>query len=128
MVTHNHKDGHPLSEINQKEVDYRLEIWHLGLSHGDICYPSPGWSTTIKVWLPIIFGMVTEHPQDTHQPFQGRSPTIQRMLINYPKDGHPYLQCWSPTIPWMVIYNPKYSQPPYEGLSLSLQRIVTFYP
>ena len=33
LVTHHPKDGHPPFKINQKEVYYRLEIWHLALTH-----------------------------------------------------------------------------------------------
>ena len=35
MVNHHPKDGHPPSkiEIYQKEEYYKLEIWHLDLTH-----------------------------------------------------------------------------------------------
>ena len=33
MVTHHSKDDHPPSKIYQKEVYYRLEIWHRDLTH-----------------------------------------------------------------------------------------------
>ena len=33
MVTRHPKDGHPPSKTYQKEVYYRLEIWHMDLTH-----------------------------------------------------------------------------------------------
>ena len=33
MVTHHPEDGHPPSKIFQKEVYYRLGIWHLDSTH-----------------------------------------------------------------------------------------------
>merc|ERR1711867_59076 len=65
MVTNHPKDGHPPFKIYQKEVYYRLEIWHLALTHkikarcsADGQPPSPGWSPTIQ-------RMVTHHPKST---------------------------------------------------------------
>ena len=55
MVTHHPKDGHPPFKIYQKEVYYRLEIWHLALTH------------KIK---PGALQMVSPHIQDGHQPYK----------------------------------------------------------
>ena len=33
MVSHHPKDSHPPFKIYQKEVNYRLEIWHRYLTH-----------------------------------------------------------------------------------------------
>ena len=60
------EDGHPPFEIYQKDLYYRLEIWHLDLTHKiktrlnaiDGQPPSPGWSQTIP-------RMVTNHPKCT---------------------------------------------------------------
>ena len=62
MVTHHPKDGHPPFKIYQKEVYYRLEIWHLALTHKS----NPG-----------EVRMVSPHPQDGHPPSQGWSTTIK---------------------------------------------------
>ena len=33
MVTNHPKDGHPPSQIYQREVYYRLGIWHINITH-----------------------------------------------------------------------------------------------
>ena len=68
MVIHHPKDGHPPSKIFQKEVYYRLEIFHRDLTHKiktrwsamDGQPPSPGWS-------PNLPWMVTQHPKFTRR-------------------------------------------------------------
>ena len=64
MVNHHPEDGHPPSKIYQKELYYRLEIWHLDLTH------------KIKTRLNAI---------DGHPTFQGWSPTIPRKVTHNPK-------------------------------------------
>ena len=59
-----HKDGHPPSKTYQKEVYYRLEIWHMDLTH------------KIKTMLSAI---------DGQPPSPGGSPTIPRKVTHNPK-------------------------------------------
>ena len=58
MVTNLPKDGHPPSKIDQKEMYYRLGIWHIDLitklRPGDNCHG----------WLASIHKMVTHHTKD----------------------------------------------------------------
>ena len=66
MVTHHPNDSHPPFKIYQKEVYYRLRIWHLGLTHKI----KIGWSADGQ-----------PHLQDGHgqPPSKGRSPKIPNL-------------------------------------------------
>ena len=66
MVTRHPKDGHPPSKTYQKEVYYRLEIWHMDLTH------------KIKTRLKLLW-MVSHHQQDGLLPSKGWLPTIQNL-------------------------------------------------
>ena len=70
MVTHHPKDGHPPFKIYQKEVYYRLEIWHLDLTH--------------KIKKGEV-RMVSHHLKDGYPPSKGWSTTIQRMVNHHLK-------------------------------------------
>ena len=50
MVTHHPNDSHPPFKIYQKEVYYRLKIWHLGLTHKI----KIGWSADGQPHLKFI--------------------------------------------------------------------------
>ena len=62
MVTHHNIDGPSFSKIYQKELYYKLGIWHLNLTHKN----KTSW-------------MVSHHHQDGHPPSKGWLPTIQNL-------------------------------------------------
>ena len=111
MVTHHHEDGHPPSEIYQKEFYYRLEIWHLDLTHKiktrlsaiDDQPPSPEWSTTIQ---KKVFH---------NSKYTWRNCTTELKFTNKTKikirwsalDSQPQFLGWLPTIPLSKIYQKK---------------------
>ena len=64
MVTYHPNDSHPPFKIYQKEVYYRLKIWHLGLTHKI----KIGWSADGQPYLQDGHG---------HPPSKGWSPKIQ---------------------------------------------------
>ena len=96
---------------NQKEVYYKLGIWHLDLTHKKKAIQLP--------W------MVTYHPKDVHP---------------QPKDGHPpeesVVQTWNLAIrfnsqnesqvsTWMVTYHPYDGHPPTQGWSPDRRKCTT---
>ena len=91
------------TKIYQKEVYYRLEIWHRDLTHKiktrwsamDGQPPSPGWSPTIQN-LPergVLQTWTLAHIHYSQNQDQvkchGWSATIPRMVTHHPKDGRP---------------------------------------
>jgi len=77
MVSHFPHDGHPPSmdghghspsKIYQKELFYKLGIWHLDLTH------------KIKTRWQMIW-MVSHHHHDGHPPFKGWLSTIQNLTV-----------------------------------------------
>ena len=80
---------------HQKEVYYRLGIWHLDLTH----------KTMTRWQLPW---MVTYHPLDGHPPSKIWSPTfqnmvtIQKLVTHQAKEGHPPSPVWSLTVPSLL--------------------------
>ena len=108
----------------QKEVYYRLGIWHLDLTHklrpGDNC----------QSWSPAIPRMVTNQPKDGHPP-RRKYDTDSELGTETPKNkicyrfrtwhldlSHkPSLGWWSPIILRMVTHQPKDGHPP-EGSML----------
>ena len=104
MVTHHPKDGHPPFKIYQKDLYYRLEIWHLDLTHKietmlsaiDGQPPSPGWSPTIP-------RKVTHNPKSTW-----RNCTTELKFANKTK----LIKSRSCEVPWMVIHYSKGAYPP----------------
>jgi len=96
---------------HQKEVYYKLGIWHLDLTHKKKAIQLP--------W------MVTYHPKDVHP---------------QPKDGHPpeesVVQTWNLAIrfnsqnesqvsTWMVTYHPYDGHPPTQGWSPDRRKCTT---
>ena len=60
MVTHHPNDSHPPFKIYQKEVYYKLKIWHLGLTQKLKL-------VEVQMVSPISrMTMVTHHPKDGH--------------------------------------------------------------
>ena len=124
MVTlpHHPMDGHSPSKIYQKELYYKLQIWHLDLTHKS----KTRWQ---------LLWMVSYHHQDGYPPFKGCLPTIKNLT-----EGN-VLQTWNLAhrlnhkiktrwqLPWMVGSHPLDVQPPShrQGWSPSL-RLVTHYP
>ena len=101
----------PRMVTNQKEVYYKLGIWHLDLTHKKKAIQLP--------W------MVTYHPKDVHP---------------QPKDGHPpeesVVQTWNLAIrfnsqnesqvsTWMVTYHPYDGHPPTQGWSPDRRKCTT---
>ena len=92
---------------HQKEVYYKLGIWHLDLTH----------KTKAKQQLPW---MVTYHPKDSHpQPKDGHPPggnvvqtwnlaleffSQNEIQVTASMDGHLLSLGLSPTNPWMVTH------------------------
>ena len=106
----------------QKEVYYRLVIWHQHFNRKTntrwqlpwmiIYHPSEGHPSTQR-WSPTNPRMVT-HQKEVYYRLgmciytflskltlvdncHGWSPTIHRMVPHRPKDGHPLTWRWSPT-------------------------------
>ena len=147
MVTHHSKGAHPLSKIYQKELCYRLEIWHLDFTQkiktrwsGDGQPPSPRWS-------PNIPRMVTHHPESTRRRVYCRLGIWHIDLTNKIKtrwsamDGQPPSPGWSPTIPnlpegsvlqiWNLaprLNSQNQDQVKYHGWSAAIPRMVTHHP
>ena len=79
MVTHHLKDGQPPFKIYQKEVYYRIEIWHMDLTHKN--------KKTGEVQ------MVSPHLRDGHPTSQNLPEVSVLQTWNLvPKDGHPQSQ------------------------------------
>ena len=116
---------------HQKEVYYRHGIGTYKLltklKPGDNCH---GWSTTIirkVVHKPY-------HPQKSHPPTQGWSPTKRNCSRDMELGTYTLLtklapgdNCygWSLTIPRMVTNQPKDGHPPTQGWSPTNPRMVT---
>ena len=115
MVTHHPKDGHPPFKIYQKDLYYRLEIWHLDLTHKiktmlsaiDGQPPSPGWSPTIP-------RKVTHNPKSTW-----RNCTTELKFANKTK----LIKSKSGEVPWMVCHHPQDGHPPFQGWSCHFEEI-----
>ena len=109
-------DGHSPSKIYQKELYYKLEIWHLDLTH------------KIKTGWQLLW-MVSHHHQNGNPPSKGWVPTIQNLMKGS------VLQTWnlahrrnqkiktSWQLPLMVGYHPLDGHPPSQGWSLTTENL-----
>ena len=67
---------------HQKEVYYRLRIWHLDLTHKTKTRPDDN----LYGWSPTIPRMVTHHPKDGHP--TGRKDTTDSEFGTYLDSAH----------------------------------------
>ena len=118
--------------------------------------PSPGQSSTNQGRLPTISRTVTNHPQDGHPQFpgrsttiprkiiyhheegsfiihghppaSGRSPTIRRTVIHHSPRGHPLFSAQTPTIPRRITHHSQDGPSPFTGRTPTIPRKLTLYP
>ena len=93
----------PRMVTSQKEVHFRLEIWHLGLTHKTT-------ANNCHECSPTIPRMVTHHLKYGQKLSQKGSPIFQMMVTNFPQDGQTPSPWCSPTIQM-------YGYTPSSGLS-----------